>query len=94
MCEDPSVADAHLGAETGEVFRARLADMRAAETVEDLPVGQPSIEGEMGQDLRLSLGGRAHLIVRANHTHLPLDSVQRIDWTRVAYIRVIEVGLA
>lgn len=91
ICEDPNAADAYLGTETGEALRARLADIRAAVTVEDLPVGQPSIGGHLGEELGLSLGGSARLVLRANHTRQPLNADGRVDWDKVAYVQVLGI---
>ena len=91
ICEDPSAADAYLGTEMGEVFRARLADIRAAATVEDLLVGEPSTGGELRRELRIGLGGSARLVLRANHRRLPLGKDGYVNWDKVSYVQVIGI---
>ena len=94
LCEDPSAADAYLGTETAEVFRARLADVRAAVTVEDLPVGNPTTGGEAGRELRIRVGRDTLVVLKANHRRLPLGKNGRVDWERVSYVQVIGVERA
>jgi len=94
LCENPSAADAYLGPDTAEAFRARLADVRAAVTVEDLPVGNPTTGGEAGRELRISIGRDTRLVLKANHRRLPLREDGRVDWARVSYVQVIGVERA
>lgn len=93
ICEDPNAADAYLGTETAELLRARLADIRAAVTVEDLLVGDPTTGGEAGRELRIGIGQGAKLALRANHRRLPLAEDGRVDWCRVSYVQVMGIDL-
>lgn len=91
VCEDPGAADQHLGHEMGDTLRDRLADVRAAVTVEDLLVGQPSTGGPSRRELRIRLGQAGLLVLRANHRRLPLDPHGDVDWRRVSYVQVIGI---
>lgn len=93
ICEDPSSTDAHMGKDRAEAFRDRLADIRAAVTYEDLIVGNPRIGGESGGELRVDIGPRGTLVLKANHRHLPWGKDGEVDWSRVSYVRLVEVDL-
>jgi ribosomal protein L29 len=69
ICESEHKAKQELGAKVAEELKRRLADLRAAASVEDLPVAKPrKISGTCIFDL--AEGYR--LVVAPNHTKNPL----------------------
>ncbi len=92
LCEDPDAADEVMGHTIAEVFRDRLADVRAAASVEDLIVGNPRPNGTDGQFLQISLGAEKSIVLEANHLKPIRDADGRVDWRSVSYVKVIEVA--
>jgi hypothetical protein len=45
LCEDPKVAKAKLGDDVARLLHARLADLRSADGLFDLPTGNPRVDG-------------------------------------------------
>ena len=91
LCEDPDAADRHMGRNVAEVFRDRLADVRAAASVEDLIVGNPRRHGPEGEFLRIAVGRDIDIVLKANHRRSVIDGSGRVDWTHVSYVKMIEV---
>ncbi|WP_145011423.1 killer suppression protein [Mycobacterium marseillense] len=46
LCEDPKLAEAKLGDGVARLLRARLADLRSADGLFDLPTGNPRVDGD------------------------------------------------
>jgi hypothetical protein len=93
LCEDENKAIAKFGRATAIDLQTRLADIIAANTVEDLIAGNPQIinTGE-GTQFALDLAGTHRLIFTADHTkNTPRTSGKRIDWPQVNYIQLIEI---
>jgi hypothetical protein len=91
LCEDPDAADRHMGRNVAEVFRDRLADVRAAASVEDLIVGNPRRDGPESEFLRIAIGRDIDIVLKANHRRSVIDGSGRVDWTHVSYVKMIEV---
>lgn len=87
-CKSEEKAKDQLGAPLAERLQQCLADLRAAETIEDLPlVDHHRADGTCV----LSLSEKARVIVRHNHTNAPQTEAGTIDWSRVRRIRVMEI---
>ena len=80
-----------LGVEGADRLRSRLADLRAAGTVNDLVAGNPSFSGDRNSELRIRLDQGHHLLCRPNHAAPPADSAGLIDWLRVHRLQVVEI---
>ncbi|MEP7764379.1 hypothetical protein [Sanguibacter sp. 25GB23B1] len=93
ICEDPSAADAQMGKDRAGLLRDRLADLSAADTYDDLLAGSPRIEGSFHEELRINIGTRGVIVLHANHLRTPLDEHERIDWSKVSYVKVVKVEL-
>jgi proteic killer suppression protein len=89
ICEDDQAAARRFDEMTVRALHARLADLRAAETVRDLIAGSPEFSPDQPM-LTLDVVGGCYLVCRA---YLPLDkrSRRRIDWDIVRRIQVIEI---
>ena len=79
--------------EVADVLRRRLADLRAATSMDDLIIGNPhAVEfGEMNY-LVIDLCQGHQIVLKANHPENPLTDSGRLDWARVSRIKVTHIG--
>ena len=74
-----------------EKLKARLADLRAANSVGDLIAGEPQ---QVGEQIVLDLGDDNRMVFRANHTANPTTESGEVDWASVTRIKIVEIGRA
>ncbi len=91
ICEEEARAVSMLGVEAASRLRSRLADLRAAGTMNDLVAGNPSFGGDRNSELRVRLDEGHDLFCRPNHATPPVDSAGFIDWPRVHRLQVVEI---
>jgi len=90
LCECAAKAEAAFGTQVAATLRARLADLRAAETVVDVIAGKPADVPEEPGVMSLSLGGPIRLVFRSNHNRTP-EIAGRVDWSRVTRIQLLRI---
>src|SRR5438034_6550158 len=88
LCEQEDAAAGKFGDKVALELRARVADLRAADSVADLVAGTPRVIG--GQDPRLiiSILGALEMVIRPNHIRMPLGTDGELDWQHVRRIRL------
>ena len=93
ICENEATAETGLGAEVARALKGRLADLSAATSVNDLPVGNPQITKiDDTKCLVISLPHNYRIICEANHPRNPSTASGNVDWDQVARIRVTHIG--
>ena len=88
ICESENGAEQLLGTETAKELKRRLADLRAAACVGDLPSG-----GQAGAEryfFTLSDGSIVELV--PNHLKNPLLDSGEVDWRKVVRLKLIRIG--
>jgi hypothetical protein len=90
ICESQEKAKQQLGARIAAVLKDRLADLRAAATVADLPLGEPH---KVSGGYVLELSDEFRLIVSPNHKSNPVLSSGAIDWAKVSRIKIIDLEM-
>lgn len=91
LCQSADKAKQKLGARIAAVLKDRLADLRAAATIEDLPLGKPrKISGGYVLDLTKD----ARLVISPNHPTNPLLPSGAIDWSKVTRVKILEIETA
>ena len=88
-CEDAELAASEFGPDVAAALMHRLADLRAAVTVDDLVAGDPSSEGDV---LVIRLDPTHALELSANHRKNPQTPDGRLDWAKVSRLRVVGVS--
>jgi hypothetical protein len=93
VCEDADLADSEFGAPVAHTLRTRLADLIAAASPCDLLVGNPHVvpHGET-ECMSVSLGNSMEILFAANHRANPRDAADRIEWSKVRRIRIVEIS--
>ena len=76
-------------------LRARLADLRAADSVADVPFTYISNSSNDAQGIiTVDLDGGQSFDLAANHRTIPKLSDGTVDWTRVTRVKILRVGVA
>jgi hypothetical protein len=92
LCEDHSKAVQELGQATADELKRRLADLRAAESLQDL-VASPPAQCDDPMEMSVATGNIARLILRCNHARVPRCAEGAVDWTAVERIKIMRVQI-
>lgn len=89
LCENYSAAVSKLGPENAAMLRARLADLKAAESVSELHF---CAEGQLGQGAsqRMEIAAGLSLDFVSNHRHHVGQS--SVDWSCVRRVRIVSIA--
>ena len=90
LCEDDHKAEKEFGKAVTETLKARLADLRAAEGVQDLVTGNPRVIAN--DDFCMDLSNGYHLVFRANHVNNPTAKSGLVNWPKVRRIKIMKIG--
>jgi hypothetical protein len=88
LCESEAKAKEKLGAKIAAVLKHRLADLRAADTVGELPIGKPRKEASA---YVLDFTHGIQIAFCPNHSENPLLKSGAIDWSKVARIKIMGI---
>lgn len=95
ICEMQLRAEHALGLLVARNLRARLADLREANSPRDVVAGNQEILSSIPPGrIRISLGEDCHLIYCANHISNPVDEEGELQWNQVERIKILGVGAA
>lgn len=90
ICENEERAADELGTKVAEQLKRRLADLRAAESIEEMPnIVKPS-KGSTKCSVRFAED--RSIVFCANHNPNPTSQSGKIDWAKVRRIRILEIG--
>lgn len=93
ICEIEAEGRRALGPVAAAVLKRRLADLRAADSIQDLPVGSPRVvEGETEQHLVLDLIDGYVVRLAPNHPRVSPEPCMRRDWTMVRRLKIISIS--
>lgn len=92
ICEDMDAARKALGDEASEMLPARIADLRAADTIADLLVGQPTAEGDQDAFMKIHIVDGMVMTLVPNHYRTRVTSTGLTDWSRVTRVRLLQIG--
>jgi len=94
ICEVETEARRKLGDAVAEILKHRLADLRSAASVEDVPAGRPRVLGDSGGRLvALDLASGYRIVIGCNHIKPPLTDGGDINWGRVTRIKILGVEM-
>jgi hypothetical protein len=92
VCENEQQAANELGPAVAAALKARLADLFAASSVDDLVVGRlRPIGGPDSNCMALDLCDGWILRFQANHPTNPVDDAGNLEWVRVTRIKVMSI---
>jgi hypothetical protein len=88
-CLSKDAMDERYGAERAEYLRGRMADMRAADVLQNVPLIDPRpVEGTFGTEISVDIGRGLNVVLRVNHTNPPTLPDGNVDWSRVERVLV------
>ena len=92
LCEKEEKARRELGPEVAEKLKHRLADLRAAESVQDLVIGRPR-ETQCANPgcFVIDLADGCSLAFCANHRKVPLLTSGGVDWAKVSRVKILRI---
>jgi hypothetical protein len=89
MCLSKEAMDERYGPEGGGLLRDRLADMRAAECIGDLPLLILSpIRERLDTEAAITIGDGLTVVIKANHSKPPKFANGAVEWGRVDRILI------
>lgn len=91
ICEDETVASKAFGPAAADALQQRLADLRAADTIHDLIVGNPVVSGPDQSTLTIALAGGVRTLWSPNHVNVPRRTDGQVDWDRTRRIRLLAI---
>lgn len=92
ICESEAQAQRELGLSVAEMLKHRLADLRAATSINDLMVGQPrELDSAQINHIVVDLCAGYLMIFCANHPNNPLTESGKIDWPKVSRIKILRI---
>lgn len=93
LCTEERKAQRKLGEDEFRKLRRRLADLEAAQSLDDLPAGRPHpLKGKRKGQFALDLNGGKRLVFTAADDPPPVDGGGNLDWRKVRSIRIIFIG--
>ena len=96
ICLSQTKAEAKYGYRVARQLRARLTDLRAADTISGLPpVGRPrEILGNPHNKYAIDLADGYRLVLRANHSNVPLKKSGQVDWALVGRVMIVGIEVS
>lgn len=91
LCECQAKAEREFGFGVAKELRARIADLQAADTAGDLPAGKPRRMTGKPDLFVLDLARGFRLILRANHSRVPVLQNGHVDWTQVSRVMILRI---
>ena len=88
-CEDGGIAAKDYNDLVVAQLQARLADLRAAESIHDLLAGNPRTHS--GQVL-IEIADGFVLVAKPNHRVVPLAGDGTVDWARVRRLQILGIS--
>ncbi len=93
VCESETSAQRELGPTVAEVLKHRLADLRAATSINDLVAGNPRLsDGGDDQHLIIDLASGYNIVLGANHPKNPLTEAGRLNWAMISRVKLLWIG--
>jgi hypothetical protein len=92
LCEDLSVAQDVLGTSVADQLKARLADMRAADNVEEfMGLGIPGVMPLDPDAVTVELSQGYRIVMRSNHEVGPRRPENAEEWRRVRRVQILSI---
>ena len=91
ICESEAHAKTAFGAQVAEVLKHRLADIRAATSINDLIAGKPRIIDGKDQHMAIDLCNGYRIVICANHLKNPTMKSGRLNWSKVSRVKILQI---
>lgn len=92
ICEDEKSAIRKLGEGSAKKLFARLSDLRAAWTIDEIPANKPfPVELDDESAMAINIGATHILYFVPNHISTPNLDSGGVDWMRVNRIKLVKI---
>jgi len=91
LCESKEMAENLLGSVASD-FIARISDLRAAQDVNDIIVGNPTTFGDNNDSFSVDISDNNKIIFVSNHSNTPTKPNGDTDWENVYRIKITHIG--
>jgi plasmid maintenance system killer protein len=93
ICLRQTKAEAKYGYKVARQLFARMTDLRAADTISELPpVGRPrEIPSSRQGSYAIYLTNDYQLVLRVNHEDVPVTKSGKIDWSHVSRVMILGI---
>jgi proteic killer suppression protein len=93
LCSEKRIGIKNLGADSAKKLRTRLADIAAADSVQDLHAGRPHpLKGDRAGQFAVNLAGGKRLVFRPGQDPPPENEDGSIDWSSVTSVLIVFIG--
>ncbi len=93
LCTSERQAVRELGQSGAKKLFARLADLKAADYVDELVAGKPHpLKYDRSGQFAVSLEGGKRLVFQSDNEPVPLDGDGMVDWKRVTRVCIVFIG--
>ncbi len=93
LCGDEEIAVQQFGRKVATELRARIADLRAATSFDDIVAGQPAFLNDHDPRAIIALAEGITMVMRPNHPDISRNVQPRLNWKQVYRIRIDEVTM-
>ena len=91
LCENQALASRTLGFKAAEKLIGRLADLQAAQCVNDLVAGNPcEVDGALHGHMSVGLCDGLRIIFCANHCAGRAQTSGKVNWAKVTRIKIVD----
>jgi len=92
LCENEITAKRQLGDEASQIFRRRLADLRAVASVTDIVIGKLQFnEDSKPAEISMEICDGCRVIFCPNHNATPELATGNVDWKKVTRIKIMRI---
>lgn len=93
ICENEVLAYQEFEADIAKALISRLADLRAVDTLDQLPVGNPQVVYLNDKEyLEIEITNGVTIVICANHNKNPMLPSNDIAWVEVRRIKIFRIG--
>lgn len=92
ICEDEDVAAERFDPRVVGSLKRRLADLRAADSVDDLVAGHPRLASDPYPAVSLDLACGYELVCHVNHPNPQVGADRQLSWPSVRRLQVTAIA--
>lgn len=92
VCVSEAKSIGLYGVDVAQSLKRRLADLRAADSIDELSVWNiAEVPASGGATMSLELSGGYRLTFRANHSKIPMEADGKPSWSNITRIKLMKI---
>ena len=93
VCRSEVYARRHLGEPAARILLRRIADIRAAPCILELPIGSPTVLGSTPPGkVQVDVTNDLFLVFSSAHKNTPFDANGAVEWGSVFRIKLLQLS--